>query len=170
MTWRKICGKKTVSRLQDKQARTTQRLSFISLEQPRDAEIVRVLVVEDDEDDRELLTRQLRKSGTDSHVKFIPDGKEALDFLSHLPPPKPFCDLIAIFLDLRLPSMGGMEILRRIKKMRRAANIPVIIMTGALDPKDFEECQRLHVAAYVMKPVTFESFSRAITGLVHLPG
>ena len=151
-----------------KQAKTTQRLSFVPIRQPE--EIVRVLVVEDNEDDKALLLRQLRKSGTDSHVKFIPDGKEALDFLTNLPPATPFCDLIAIFLDLGLPSMSGLEVLRRIKKLPRVANIPVIIMTGSLNPKDFEECQRLQVASFVAKPISFEIFSKAITSLAHLPG
>lgn len=131
--------------------------------------IIRVLVIEDDADDRALLTRQLRKGGIDSHVKFIEDGKEALDFLVDLPPPTPFCDLIAIFLDLKLPSMTGLEMLRRIKKIPRIQNIPVIVMTSSLDPKDFEECQRLKVSAFVPKPVTFETFSKAITGLIKLP-
>ena len=136
---------------------------------PKPPEIVRVLVVEDNEDDRELLVRQLRKSKTDDHVKFITDGKEALDFLTNLPPPVPFCDLIAIFLDLKLPSMSGIELLRRIKKLPRIQKIPVIVMTSSLNPKDLEECQHLQVAAFVPKPITFESFSKSITGLVHLP-
>jgi CheY-like chemotaxis protein len=130
---------------------------------------VRVLIVEDNADDRELLVRQLRKSKTEGNVKFIADGKEALDYLSHLPPPTPFGDLIAIFLDLKLPSMSGLEILRRIKKMPRVKDIPVIVMTTLIDSKSFEECQRLQVTSFVAKPVTFESFSKAITGLVHLP-
>jgi two-component system response regulator len=137
--------------------------------EPKPPEIVRVLVVEDNADDRDLLIRQLRKTKTDNHVKFISDGKVAMDFLSNLPPPAPFCDLMAIFLDLKLPSISGLEILRRIKKLPRVKNIPVIIMTSSLDPKDFEECQRLKVASFVLKPITFESFSKAITGLVHLP-
>ena len=130
---------------------------------------VRVLVVEDNADDRDLLIRQLRKSDIDSHVKFIEDGQEAIEFLANLPPAAPFCNLIAIFLDLKLPTLGGIEVLHRIRKIPRMQNTPVIVMTSSIDPKDFEECQRLGVAAYVPKPVTFESFSKAITGLVHLP-
>lgn len=133
------------------------------------AHVVRVLVIEDDPDDRELLMRQLSKSKIEDHVKFIGDGKEAFCFLSDLPPQRPFCNLIAIFLDLKLPSMSGLELLRRIKQIPRVQNIPVIVMTGSLDPKDFEECQKLKVAAFIAKPVTFESFSKAIVGLVHLP-
>jgi CheY-like chemotaxis protein len=131
---------------------------------------VRVVVVEDNEDDRILLMRQLKKSKIDSHVKFFSDGKEALDFLADLPRQLPFSELIAIFLDLHLPGLNGVELLRKIRKLPRVANIPVIIMTSSLDPRDFEACQALKVAAFVPKPVTFESFSKAITGLTHLPG
>lgn len=136
---------------------------------PKPPEIVRVLVVEDNADDRDLLIRQLRKSKTDNHVKFLADGREALTYLVNLPPPIPFCDLIAIFLDLKLPSINGLEVLRQIKDIPRVQNIPVIVMTSSIDPKDFEECQRLKVTSFILKPITFESFSRAITGLVHLP-
>ncbi len=130
---------------------------------------VRVVVVEDNEDDRDLLVRQLRKSGIDSHVKFFADGREALTFLLNLPPPQPFTDLIAIFLDLKLPGMSGVEVLREIRRLPRVAGVPVIIMTSSLDPRDFEACQELKVAAFVPKPITFESFSKAITGLRHMP-
>lgn len=126
---------------------------------------MRVVIVEDNEDDRDLLRRQLRKSRIDSHVKFLSDGKEALNFLSNLPDPKPFCDLIAIFLDLKLPRMSGVNLLSHIRKTPRVQNTPVIIMTSSLDPKDFEACQNLKVAAFIPKPITFESFSRAITSL-----
>jgi two-component system response regulator len=131
---------------------------------------VRVVVVEDNEDDRALLVRQLKKSQIDSHVKFFADGREALDFLGSMPPPEPYTDLIAVFLDLKLPGMSGVELLRGIRKLPRVSGVPVIIMTSSLDPRDFETCQQLKVAAFVPKPITFESFSKSIAGLVHLPG
>ena len=128
-------------------------------------EIFRVVVVEDNEDDRELLLRQLRKSRIDSHVKFLSDGREALHFLAGLPPPAPFCDLIAIFLDLKLPGMNGVDVLREIRRLPRVNLTPVVIMTVSLDPRDFEACQKLGVSAYIPKPVTFDAFSKAITTL-----
>jgi len=131
--------------------------------------IVRVVVVEDNEDDRELLIRQLRKSHIEEHVKFLSDGMEALKFLAEMPPPAPFCDLIAIFLDLKLPGLNGVDLLRAIRRTPRVQNTPIIIMTSSLDPKDFEACQNLKVAAYIPKPVTFDLFSKAITGLPHMP-
>jgi CheY-like chemotaxis protein len=131
--------------------------------------IVRVVVVEDNDDDRELLIRQLRNSKIDEHVKFLSDGMEALKFLAELPPPAPFCDLIAIFLDLKLPGLNGVDLLRAIRRTPRVQNTPIIIMTSSLNPKDFEACQELKVAAFIPKPITFDLFSKAITGLPHMP-
>jgi len=130
---------------------------------------VRVLVVEDNADDRELLLRQLRKSGMDTHVKFISNGQEALDFLSR--PGESFVadELIAIFLDLRLPSLSGIELLRRLRRQEHLQEIPVIVMTSSNDPNDLEECRRLKVTNYVSKPVTFTSFSKAVADVFHLP-
>jgi two-component system, response regulator len=130
---------------------------------------VRVLVVEDNPDDRDLLLRQLRKSGLDHHVKFISNGQEALEFLTHPREVSPGEELIAIFLDLKLPSIGGLELLRRVRSREETKNIPVIVMTSSNDPNDLEECRRLKVTNYVSKPVTFTSFSKAIADVFHLP-
>ncbi|PAW80148.1 MAG: hypothetical protein B9S32_02100 [Verrucomicrobia bacterium Tous-C9LFEB] len=127
---------------------------------------ISVVVVEDNEDDRDLLVRQLRRRNLADHVRFFSDGKEALKFLSELPPPAPFIDLTAIFLDLKLPGLNGIKLLREIRRMPRVQNIPVIIMTASLDPKDFEACLELKVAAFIPKPVTFDLFTAALT---HLP-
>jgi len=130
---------------------------------------VRVLVVEDDADDRELLLYQLRKSGLDEHVKFIASGKEALAFLMDNRGKAAARELIAIFLDLKLPSLGGIELLRRLRQHEEFTHTPVIVMTSSNDPKDLEECRRLKVAHYIPKPVTFTSFSKAVADTFHLP-
>jgi two-component system, response regulator len=130
---------------------------------------VRVVVVEDNDDDRELLLRQLRKTGMDSHVKFISDGQEALDFLTRPQAVSLAQDIIAIFLDLKLPNLGGLELLRRLRQREELRTTPVIVMTSSNDPKDLEECRRLQVTNYVSKPVTFTSFSKAVADVFHLP-
>jgi two-component system response regulator len=130
---------------------------------------VRVLVVEDNDDDRELLLRQLRKTGMDSHVKFISNGQEALEFLTKPRAVSLSEDLIAIFLDLKLPSLSGLELLRRLRVRDELQDTPVIVMTSSNDPKDLEECRRLKVTNYVSKPVTFTSFSKAVADVFHLP-
>jgi CheY-like chemotaxis protein len=129
---------------------------------------VRVLVIEDNADDRELLLRQLRKAGMDSHVKFISDGKEAFDFLTGPSGPAPD-SLVAILLDLKLPSMSGLELLRSLRAREDFHAVPVTVMTSSNDPNDLEECRRLKVSNYVSKPVTFTSFSKAVADVFHPP-
>jgi two-component system response regulator len=130
---------------------------------------VRVLVIEDNADDRELLLRQLRKSGMSGHVKFISDGQEALDFLTGPQSPQLVKELIAILLDLRLPSLSGLDLLRRLRARGVLQSVPVMVMTSSNDPNDLEECRKLNVINYVSKPVTFTSFSKAVADVFHLP-
>jgi two-component system response regulator len=130
---------------------------------------VRVLVVEDNPDDCELLRRQLRKSGMEEQVKFISDGREALDFLTAPHANGVAQNLIAVLLDLRLPSLSGLDLLRSMRAREDLRATPVIVMTSSNDPQDLEECRRLKVLNYVSKPVTFSSFSRAVAGVFHLP-
>jgi len=131
--------------------------------------LVRVVVIEDNADDQELLLRQLRKSGMDTHVKFIANGQEALDFLINPDSASIAKELIAVFLDLKLPSLNGLELLRRIRSTDHLQNLPVIVMTSSNDPKDMEECRRLKVTSYVSKPVSFTTFSKSVADVFHLP-
>ncbi len=130
---------------------------------------VRVAIVEDNEDDRELLVRQLRKGRMDEHVKFLSDGKEAFNFLKALSLRSRFAILSSSFLDLKLPGMNGVDLLREIRQMPHVRHTPVIVMTSSLSPGDFEVCQNLTVSAYIPKPITFDLFSKSILGLPHMP-
>ncbi len=131
---------------------------------------VRVLVIEDNPDDQELLQRQLRKSGMDQQVRFISDGREALDFLTGPQGSTLAQSLIAILLDLKLPSVSGLELLRQVRESEQLRSTPVIVMTSSNDPRDLEECRKLNVLNYVSKPVTFNSFSKAVANVFHQPG
>lgn len=129
---------------------------------------VRVLVIEDNIDDVTLLTRQLEKAGMVGQVKFIDDGQLALDYLLdddgvHA------AKIMVIFLDLKLPGMGGLAILKKLKGSNTLKNIPVVVMTSSNDPLDMEQCKNLHVANYVEKPITFSSFSKSMADVFHTP-
>lgn len=127
---------------------------------------IRVLIIEDNEDDVTLLTRQLDKAGMIGQVKFLANGLDALDFLLK---DEQATKLMVIFLDLKLPGLGGLELLRRMKTMEAVSDIPVVIMTSSTDPSDVTTCKELGVAHYVEKPVTFSSFSKSMADVFHLP-
>lgn len=128
--------------------------------------ILRVLVVEDNPDDSVLLLRQLRKIQFSNCIKIIPDGLEAWTLLCS---EDVSMDLIAIFLDLELPSLDGMELLRRIRANALLKHVPVFIMTSTNDPANLNECSRLGVEAYISKPITYSVFAKAMANLFHTP-
>jgi two-component system, response regulator len=119
-----------------------------------------ILVVEDNADDSFLLTRQLARAHFDDCVTVIGNGQDALDFLLHttaIP--------LAVFLDLRLPGLSGIQLLEKIRQEPRIAAVPVIVMTGSVDPRDMEVCNRLGVTAYLPKPVTLTTFIKTVAHL-----
>lgn len=136
--------------------------------EPPPSHPIRVLVVEDNEDDRELLLRQLKKANLHNQVHFIADGKKALVFLSSHPEERA-AQIMVIFLDLKLPSLNGLDLLKAIRAIPVLRRIPVVVMTSSNNPKDLEECRRLQVLHYVEKPVTFASFSKSIADVFHPP-
>jgi len=117
-----------------------------------------ILVVEDDEDDSILLTRQLARLELQEEVRIIDDGLDALAFLL-MASPAPF----AVFLDLHLPRLTGIELLTEIRREPRLFDLPVIVTTGSIDPHDFDTCsRRLGVFAYLPKPIGIDLFRRII--------
>jgi CheY-like chemotaxis protein len=127
---------------------------------------LRVLVVEDNNDDSDLLVRQLQRNNFGGSVKVIADGLEAWNLLNGGVSRE---DLIAIFLDLKLPSLSGLKLLDRIRSESPFCAVPVFVMTSSNDPKDLQECTRLGVDGYIPKPVTFTTFSKAVADLFHTP-
>jgi two-component system, response regulator len=124
----------------------------------------RILIIEDNSDDEALLMRQLEKAGLAAKVQVIANGSHALRFL--------FSDeheLVAVFLDLKLPEISGLEILKKVRAHERLSALPVIVMTSSNHPEEIEHCHRLGVAGFVQKPVTFSSFSKAIADTFHRP-
>ena len=119
-----------------------------------------IVVVEDNDDDSYLLTRQLVRAQIDDQVTVFGNGEEAHDHLlqaSHPP--------LVVFLDLRLPGLSGIEILERLRLVPRLKTLPVIVMTGSLDPEDVKECGRLGVTAYLPKPISLNVFIKTVAHL-----
>jgi CheY-like chemotaxis protein len=133
-----------------------------------DIGVVEILLVEDSPDDTELTLRALRKAGLSNRIEVARDGVEALDFI--------FCEgkhrdrriedvPRVILLDLKLPKVDGMEVLRRIKGDPRTRQVPVVVLTSSMDLKDVVGCYELGVNSYIVKPVNFERFSAAVQKL-----
>ena len=125
-------------------------------------EQVDILIVEDNTEDVSLMMHSFKNGGISNRIYVVSDGAAALDFLfgngtfAHRRPN----DLpLVILLDLHLPKIGGLEILRRLKSDPRTSSIPIIVLTSSKDSLDITECKRLGVENYILKPVSFESFS-----------
>jgi len=129
---------------------------------------VEVLLVEDNPSDAELTMRALKKRNLANKLFHAKDGAEALDFVFAQGPfahrrvengPK------VVLLDLKLPKIDGLEVLRRIKSDERTRKIPVVVMTSSREDSDLATCYQTGVNGYVVKPVEFEDFSRAVSEL-----
>ena len=129
---------------------------------------VEILLIEDNPHDAELTLRALKKHGLTNKVQLLQDGAEALDFIfatgafAHRninSRPK------VIFLDLKLPKVDGLEVLRRIKADERTRSIPVVVMTSSQEEQDIVESYRLGVNSYIVKPVDFDKFVQSVADL-----
>ena len=116
-----------------------------------------ILVVEDDLQDSFLLTDQVVRAGLEDDVRLIRNGRDALDFLLQVSP-LPY----AVFLDLKLPGLSGIALLREIRNEPRLHDLPVIVTTNSVNAHDAEMCARLGVAAFQSKPVRMEIFKMII--------
>lgn len=130
------------------------------MEQP-----VEILMVDDSEADVALAMRALRKHHLANRVVVARDGAEALDLL--LPDPAGGKEVDrtvpkVILLDLKLPKIDGVEVLRRLKADDRTRAIPVVVMTSSNQGPDVAACYGLGVNSYIIKPVEFEAFARAV--------
>lgn len=124
------------------------------------AEEIDILLVEDNPNDAELTLRALRKSDIGARLVIARDGAEALEYLlSSRPKPK------VVFLDLKLPKIDGIEVLRRVRADERTHSIPVVVLTSSQEERDISECYKLGVNSYVVKPVEFDRFYRAVGDL-----
>jgi CheY-like chemotaxis protein len=133
-----------------------------------ESKIVEVLLVEDSPQDLELTLRAFKKANLTNRVEVARDGAEAIEFL--------FCEGAhagrkiedgpkVVLLDLKLPKIDGMEVLRRMKSDPRTSSIPVVVLTSSQEQKDVIESYDLGVNSYIVKPVNFERFATAVQEL-----
>jgi two-component system response regulator len=128
----------------------------------------RILLVEDNADDEELTIRALRKSSIVNEIKVVRDGQEAIDYLlcQHKYKDRDIKDVpVIILLDLKLPKVDGLDVLRRIRGEESISIIPVIMLTSSKEEQDIIRSYRLGVNSYVIKPVDFDRFTEAIQAL-----
>ena len=126
---------------------------------------VEILLVEDSPSDVELTLHAFNKHNLTNQIHVVRDGAEALDFLFCTGPyasrdanarPK------VILLDLKLPKVDGLEVLRRVKADNRTRSIPVVVLTSSGEERDLVESYALGVNSYIRKPVDFEQFTEAV--------
>ena len=129
-----------------------------------------ILLVEDNPNDAELAILAMRQARFTGRIVHVDDGVRALDYLCGTgayadrprpPPPR------VVFLDLKLPRVDGIEVLRRVKAVDRLRPIPIIMLTSSQELSDVDECYRLGVNSYVVKPVNFDEYQAMISALVN---
>ncbi len=132
------------------------------------AEDVEILLVEDNPTDAELATLALKEHNLANKLVWVKDGAEALDFLfgtgayaNRKPENRPQ----VVLLDLRLPKIDGLEVLRRLKADDRTRRIPVVVVTSSKEDRDVVASYDLGVNSYISKPVEFDEFSRVVSEL-----
>ena len=129
---------------------------------------VEVVLVEDNPNDAELILRVFRKHNVANQVVLLKDGAEALDFF--FPPGGPSSGvangaLRIVLLDLKLPKVDGIEVLRRIKADERTRSIPVVVLTSSTEQRDLKDAYSLGANSYVAKPIKFDEFAKAVADL-----
>jgi two-component system response regulator len=123
-----------------------------------------ILLVEDNPDDELLTLRALKKTGVQNEVVVARDGVEALDYLFASGPHAgrdPAVMPQLILLDLKLPRVGGLEVLKRLRSDKRTRLLPVVILTSSREQRDMLDGYGLGANSYVRKPVSFEQFVKA---------
>ncbi|MDZ4667691.1 MAG: response regulator [bacterium] len=129
---------------------------------------VEILLIEDNMNDAELTIRALRKGQINNHLIHLKNGVDALEFLfgtgkfedrdsSHKPK--------LILLDLKMPKVDGLEVLKQIKANKLTKAIPVVILTSSKEHPDIERAYALGANSYIVKPVEFDEFTKAVTDL-----
>jgi two-component system, response regulator len=128
-----------------------------------------ILMVEDSEDDIKLILNALKTNRVRNEVEVVRDGEEALEFIfgtgRHEGHPHGVDEIAVVLLDIKLPKIDGLEVLKRIREEENTKNVPVVILTSSKEEKDIENGYKLGCNSYVHKPVSFEEFNSAVKEL-----
>ncbi len=128
-------------------------------------EPVEILLVEDNPHDAEITLRALKRANFANHVQWLKDGEEALAFLfsegPHVNKPQPRPRVM--LLDIKMPKVDGIEVLKRIKADSRTRSIPVVMLTSSKEESDLVRSYDLGVNSYLVKPVDFQRFYEEVT-------
>jgi two-component system response regulator len=129
---------------------------------------IEILLIEDNPDDEELTLLTLEENRISNHVKVVRDGADALDYIfgtgwygdsAVMKHPR------LILLDLKLPKIDGLEVLKKLKSDERTRMIPVVVLTSSREELDIKRCYQLGANSYIVKPVDFDRFRNAIRQL-----
>ena len=119
---------------------------------------IEILLAEDNSADAEMTLRALKRNNLANRVRWVKDGEEALEYLfgETTRPPK------LVLLDIKMPKVDGIEVLRRLKADPATQKIPVVVMTSSNEDRDVVESYRLGVNSYIVKPVQFDAFMETV--------
>jgi CheY-like chemotaxis protein len=126
-----------------------------------------ILLAEDDEGHAYLIQQNLLDAGLRNTIVHVPDGQEALDFIhcvgshSNRLPNGP----LLVLLDINMPRVDGVEVLRRLKADPKTVEVPIIVLTTTDDPREIKRCYELGCSSYVTKPVVYDQFVEAVRRL-----
>jgi len=130
--------------------------------------VIDVLLVEDNPDDTELTVHALNEGNKSLHLLHLKDGVEALNYIfakQMFENQKVQNNLRLVLLDLKLPRLDGLEVLRKIRDDERTKTLPVVILTSSREKRDISEAYKLGVNSYVVKPVGFDNYVKTISSL-----
>jgi two-component system, response regulator len=128
-------------------------------------EVPEILLVEDSPDDVAFFVRTLHKSGLSAGFLALPDGAEALNYFfgpDGTVLTKRITRLRVVFLDLKLPRVSGLEVLRRLKTHLLTRKIPVVVLSSSQEERDLIESYELGVNSYIVKPMDFDAFAESV--------
>lgn len=130
---------------------------------------IEIILVEDNLDDAALVIRALKKNNLANNLIHLKDGVEALDFVfgTGTFADKGLQDMTpkVMLLDLKMPRVNGIEVLQKMKDDPRTKSIPIVVLTSSAEDPDVKKCYELGANSYIVKPVEFENFSKAVSEL-----